>query len=45
MPWLLGLSALQGLRSGYAVKVTVLKELDLLSHYPVTVDGPITPNS
>jgi lysine 6-dehydrogenase len=48
MPWLLDLPALQGLQlgtqktvrwPGYAAKVTVLKELGLLSHEPVTVDG------
>jgi saccharopine dehydrogenase-like NADP-dependent oxidoreductase len=53
MPWLLDLSALQSLRvgtqktvrwPGYAAKVTVLKELGLLSHEPVTVDGvPVAP--
>lgn len=48
MPWLLELPALKNLRlgtqktvrySGYAGKVTVLKELGLLSLTPVAVDG------
>jgi lysine 6-dehydrogenase len=48
MPWLLDLPALQGLRvgtqktvrwPGYAAKVTVLKEMGLLSLEPVTVEG------
>jgi lysine 6-dehydrogenase len=48
MPWLMELDALQGLRlgtqktvrwPGYAAKVTVLKELGLLSQEPVDVDG------
>jgi lysine 6-dehydrogenase len=48
MPWLLELPALKGLRvgtqktvrwPGYAAKVTVLKEMGLLSHEPVVVDG------
>jgi lysine 6-dehydrogenase len=48
MPWLLELPALQGLRvgtqktvrwPGYAAKVTVLKEMGLLSLEPVTVEG------
>jgi lysine 6-dehydrogenase len=48
MPWLLDLSALEGLRvgtqktvrwPGYAAKVTVLKEIGLLSEEPVVVDG------
>ena len=53
MPWLLELPALQGLRvgtqktvrwPGYAAKVTVLKEMGLLSQEPVDVDGvPVAP--
>jgi len=48
MPWLLELPALRGLRlgtqktvrwPGYAAKVTVLKEMGLLSLEPVTVEG------
>jgi lysine 6-dehydrogenase len=48
MPWLLELPALKGLRigtqktvrwPGYAAKVTVLKEMGLLSQEPVEVDG------
>lgn len=48
MPWLLDLEALKGLKlgtqktvrwPGYAAKVTVLKELGLLSLNPVEVDG------
>jgi len=48
MPWLLELPALQSLRvgtqktvrwPGYAAKVTVLKEMGLLSLEPVTVEG------
>ena len=48
MPWLLGLPMLQNLRRGtqktvrwpgYAAKITVLKELGLLSDTPITVDG------
>jgi lysine 6-dehydrogenase len=48
MPWLLDLEALKGLKlgtqmtlrwPGYAAKVTVLKEMGLLSHEPVEVDG------
>ncbi|MCP4517876.1 MAG: saccharopine dehydrogenase, partial [Delftia sp.] len=48
MPWLLDLEALQGLQAGtqktlrwpgYAAKVTLLKELGLLSSEPVEVDG------
>ncbi len=48
MPWLLDLPALKGLKTGtqktvrwpgYAAKVTVLKELGLLSETPVEVDG------
>jgi lysine 6-dehydrogenase len=48
MPWLLELPALKGLRQGtqktvrwpgYAAKVTVLKEMGLLSEEPVRVDG------
>jgi lysine 6-dehydrogenase len=48
MPWLLELDALKGLKlgtqktcrwPGYAAKVTVLKELGLLSEEPVEVDG------
>lgn len=48
MPWLMELPALQGLRvgtqktvrwPGYAAKVTVLKEMGLLSLEPVTVEG------
>jgi lysine 6-dehydrogenase len=48
MPWLLDLKALKGLKlgtqmtvrwPGYAAKVTVLKEMGLLSHEPVDVDG------
>jgi saccharopine dehydrogenase-like NADP-dependent oxidoreductase len=53
MPWLLELPALKGLRvgtqktvrwPGYAAKVTVLKEMGLLSQQPVDVDGvPVVP--
>ncbi len=53
MPWLLELPALKGLRvgtqktvrwPGYAAKVTVLKEMGLLSLEPVDVDGvPVVP--
>jgi lysine 6-dehydrogenase len=53
MPWLLDLEALKGLRAGtqktvrwpgYAARVTVLKELGLLSHEPVEVEGvPVAP--
>jgi saccharopine dehydrogenase-like NADP-dependent oxidoreductase len=53
MPWLLDLEALKALRvgtqktvrwPGYAAKVTVLKELGLLSHEPVEVEGvPVSP--
>jgi len=48
MPWLMDLEALRGLKlgaqktirwPGYAAKVTVLKELGLLSEEPVEVDG------
>ncbi len=48
MPWLLDLDALKGLKTGtqktvrwpgYAAKVSVLKELGLLSEQPITVDG------
>ena len=48
MPWLLDLEALKGLKlgtqktvrwPGYAAKVTVLKEMGLLSQNPVEVDG------
>lgn len=48
MPWLLELDALKGLREGsqktirwpgYAAKVTVLKELGLLSTHPIDIDG------
>ncbi len=48
MPWLMDLAALKGLKAGtqktirwpgYAAKVTVLKELGLLSEEPVEVDG------
>jgi len=48
MPWLTDLEALKGLKAGtqktirwpgYAAKVTVLKELGLLSEEPVEVDG------
>jgi lysine 6-dehydrogenase len=48
MPWLMDLRALQGLKlgtqktvrwPGYAAKVTVLKELGLLSEEPVEVEG------
>ncbi|MBI2466437.1 MAG: saccharopine dehydrogenase NADP-binding domain-containing protein [Candidatus Rokubacteria bacterium] len=48
MPWLLDLPALKGLRAGtqktvrwpgYAAKVSVLRELGLLSLTPVAVDG------
>jgi lysine 6-dehydrogenase len=48
MPWLMDLEALKGLKlgtqktvrwPGYAAKVTVLKELGLLSEEPVEVDG------
>jgi saccharopine dehydrogenase-like NADP-dependent oxidoreductase len=50
MPWLLDLDALKALRSGtqktvrwpgYADKVTVLKEMGLLSEEPVEVDGAL----
>ncbi len=53
MPWLLDLPALQGLQTGtqktvrwpgYATRVTVLKEMGLLSQSPVLVDGvPVVP--
>ena len=53
MPWLLELPVLKGLRvgtqktvrwPGYAAKVTVLKEMGLLSQEPVDVDGvPVVP--
>jgi lysine 6-dehydrogenase len=53
MPWLLDLPALRGLKygtqmtcrwPGYAAKVTVLKEMGLLSQEPVDVDGhPVVP--
>lgn len=53
MPWLLDIPALQNLRSGtqktvrwpgYAAKITVLKEMGLLSQEPVDVDGvPVIP--
>jgi lysine 6-dehydrogenase len=48
MPWLLDLEALKGLKlgtqmtvrwPGYAAKVRVLKEMGLLSHEPIAVDG------
>ncbi len=48
MPWLLDLEALRGLKlgtqktcrwPGYAAKVTVLKEMGLLSEQPIEVDG------
>jgi saccharopine dehydrogenase-like NADP-dependent oxidoreductase len=48
MPWLLDLEPLKNLRAGtqktvrwpgYAAKVTVLKEIGMLSHEPVSVDG------
>lgn len=48
MPWLLDLDALKGLKTGtqktvrwpgYAAKVSVLKELGLLSEKPIDVDG------
>jgi lysine 6-dehydrogenase len=48
LPWLMDLEALKGLKvgtqktcrwPGYAAKVTVLKELGLLSEEPVAVDG------
>jgi len=48
MPWLLDLDVFKGLKlgtqktvrwPGYAAKVTVLKEMGLFSHEPVTVDG------
>ena len=48
MPWLLELEALKGLKAGtqmtcrwpgYAARVTVLKEMGLLSQEPVEVDG------
>jgi len=48
MPWLLELECLKGLRSGnqktirwpgYAAKVTLLKELGLLSNQPIDIDG------
>jgi lysine 6-dehydrogenase len=55
MPWLLELPALKDLRvgtqktvrwPGYADKVTVLKEMGLLSQEPVTVDGvQVSPKS
>jgi lysine 6-dehydrogenase len=53
MPWLMDLQALKGLKlgtqmtcrwPGYAAKVTVLKEMGLLSQEPVDVDGvPVVP--
>ena len=53
MPWLMDLKALKGLKlgtqmtcrwPGYAAKVTVLKEMGLLSQEPVDVDGvPVVP--
>ncbi len=53
MPWLLELAVLKNLRvgtqktvrwPGYAAKVTVLKEMGLLSQEPVEVDGvPVVP--
>jgi saccharopine dehydrogenase-like NADP-dependent oxidoreductase len=53
MPWLMDLQVLKGLKvgtqmtcrwPGYAAKVTVLKELGLLSQEPVDVDGvPVVP--
>lgn len=55
MPWLLELPALKNLRvgtqktvrwPGYAAKVTVLKEMGLLSQEPVVVDGiPVSPKN
>jgi lysine 6-dehydrogenase len=48
MPWLLDLDVLKGLKAGtqktcrwpgYAAKVTVLKEMGLLSEEPIEVDG------
>jgi saccharopine dehydrogenase-like NADP-dependent oxidoreductase len=48
MPWLLDLPSLKGLKvgtqktvrwPGYAAKVTLLKEMGLLSQHPVSVDG------
>lgn len=48
MPWLLELDALKGLQTGtqktirwpgYAQKVTILKELGLLSNDPIEIDG------
>ena len=48
MPWLMGLEALRGLKvgtqktirwPGYSAKVTVLKDLGLLSEEPVEVEG------
>lgn len=48
MPWLLELPALQNLKAGtqktvrwpgYAAKVTILKEMGLLSQKPIQVDG------
>ncbi len=48
MPWLLDIEALKGLKTGtqktvrwpgYAAKVSVLKELGLLSERPIDVDG------
>jgi lysine 6-dehydrogenase len=55
MPWLMDLEALKGLKvgtqktcrwPGYAAKVTVLKELGLLSEEPVEVDGvEVSPKS
>jgi len=48
MPWLMDLEVLQGLKlgtqmtcrwPGYAAKVTVLKEMGLLSEEPIEVDG------
>jgi lysine 6-dehydrogenase len=53
MPWLLDLPALQGLQTGtqktirwpgYAAKITVLKEMGLLSQEPILVEGtPVAP--
>ena len=52
MPWLMDLEALQGLKAGtqktirwpgYAGKITVLRELGLLSEEPVEVDGVQVP--
>jgi lysine 6-dehydrogenase len=53
IPWLMKLPALKGLRigtqktvrwPGYAARVTVLKEMGLLSQKPIAVDADIDPN-